>query len=155
MESAMAPDMTERPVCDPEDDQRAPAPHQNPPGTPGVTGGVSVVGATPAGAPLRGARILLVDDEADLVEAVARALRREGCTVDVAYDGTSALERIAERDHDLVCLDITMPDLDGLEVCQRMRADRSLAVRPRVLMLTGRDSLADRVEGLDKAPTTI
>ena len=94
-------------------------------------------------------RILVVDDEADLAEAVARGLRREGYAVDVAGDGAEALDKIRLNTYDLVCLDLTMPVVDGREVCRTVRADRSLVPQPRVIMLTARDSLDDRVAGLD------
>ena len=94
-------------------------------------------------------RILVVDDEIELAEAVARGLRREGYAVDVAHDGTTALEKSALAPYDLVCLDLTMPDLDGLEVCRRLRDDPPGGIAPRVLMLTARDSVDDRIEGLD------
>jgi DNA-binding response OmpR family regulator len=94
-------------------------------------------------------RLLVVEDEADLADAVARGLRRDGYAVDVAFDGESALEKLAVNDYDLVCLDVTMPGIDGLEVCRRIRADASQQPQPRVLMLTARDSLEDRVAGLD------
>ncbi len=94
-------------------------------------------------------RILVVDDETDLADAVARGLRREGYAVDVAGDGESALEKVAYSEYDLICLDLTMPGIDGREVCRRVRADDSIDPQPRVLMLTARDSLEDRVAGLD------
>jgi len=94
-------------------------------------------------------RILVVDDEVELAEAVARGLRREGYAVDVANDGTTALEKAELVPYDLVCLDLTMPDIDGLEVCERLRKDPPEGVAPRVLMLTARDSVEDRVDGLD------
>jgi DNA-binding response OmpR family regulator len=93
-------------------------------------------------------RILVVDDEVELAEAVARGLRREGYAVDVANDGPEALSKALINGYDLVCLDITMPGADGREVCRTIRA-ASLEAQPRVLMLTARDSLDDRVAGLD------
>jgi DNA-binding response OmpR family regulator len=93
-------------------------------------------------------RILVVDDEVELAEAVARGLRREGYAVDVANDGAEALSKALINGYDLVCLDITMPGKDGREVCRTIRG-ASLDTQPRVLMLTARDSLDDRVAGLD------
>lgn len=93
-------------------------------------------------------RILVVDDEVELAEAVARGLRREGYAVDVANDGSEALSKALINGYDLVCLDITMPGTDGREVCRTIRG-ATLGVQPRVLMLTARDSLDDRVAGLD------
>ena len=92
-------------------------------------------------------RVLVVDDEADLADAVGRGLRREGYAVDVVYGGREALDRISYTEYDLVCLDLTMPDIDGLAVCRAIRSERGAAVR--VLMLTARDSIQDRVTGLD------
>jgi DNA-binding response OmpR family regulator len=94
-------------------------------------------------------RILVVDDEPDLVEAVARGLRREGYAVDTALDGDDALAKASWTPYDLVCLDITMPGVDGLEVCRALRSNPPEGVAPRVLMLTARDTLDDRVRGLD------
>jgi len=94
-------------------------------------------------------RILVVDDEPDLVEALARGLRREGYAVDTALDGDEALAKASWTPYDLVCLDITMPGVDGLEVCRALRVNSAEGVVPRVLMLTARDTLEDRVRGLD------
>lgn len=95
-------------------------------------------------------RVLVVDDEVDLADAVARGLRLEGYAVDVAYSGTEALDKLWLVAYDLVCLDVTMPGVDGLEVCRWLRSDESPhPVTPRVLMLTARDELDDRVAGLD------
>ena len=97
-----------------------------------------------------GMRILVVDDEVELAEAVARGLRREGYAVDLAHDGESALDKAALTPYDLVCLDLTMPGIDGLEVCRRLREDPpGEGDPPRVLMLTARDSIDDRIAGLD------
>ena len=92
-------------------------------------------------------RVLVVDDEVELAEAVSRGLRREGYAVDVANDGAEALEKLAFTPYDLVCLDVTMPGIDGREVCRRVRAEAD--PQPRILMLTARDGLDDRVAGLD------
>ncbi len=103
----------------------------------------------PVGGTVHGVRLLVVDDEPDLVEAVARGLRREGYAVDTARDGADALDKVALTPYDLVCLDLTMPGIDGREVCRRIRSDPLVDPQPRVLMLTARDSLDDRVAGLD------
>lgn len=94
-----------------------------------------------------GVRVLVVDDEVELAEAVARGLRREGYAVDVANDGAEALDKIGITPYDLLCLDVTMPGIDGREVCRTVRADAD--PQPRILMLTARDGLDDRVAGLD------
>lgn len=94
-------------------------------------------------------RILVVDDEPDLANAVATGLRREGYAVDVANGGSEALDRLRFHPYDLICLDLTMPDIDGLEVCARLRHDPPAGGAPRILMLTARDAVQDRITGLD------
>jgi len=99
-------------------------------------------------------RLLVVEDEVDLAEALARGLRQEGYAVDVVHDGLDALSHLALNPYDLICLDVNLPGLDGFEVCRRLRSDRAYAPdaaqpAPRVLMLTARDALDDRVTGLD------
>ena len=94
-------------------------------------------------------RILVVDDEPDLVAALARGLKREGYAVDTATSGEEALAKASWNPYDLVCLDLNMPDLDGLEVCDSLRTSSFQGVPPRVLMLTARDTIEDRIQGLD------
>ena len=91
----------------------------------------------------------MVDDERELAEAVAVALRREGYAVDVATEGQGALDRLMVTAYDLVTLDLTLPDIDGREICRLLRTDGRFDVRTRVLMVTARDTVADRVSGLD------
>lgn len=94
-------------------------------------------------------RILVVDDETELAEAIATALRREGYAVDVASDGNGALDRLMVNSYDLVSLDLSLPDIDGREVCRLIRTDDRFDSTPRVLMVTARDAIDDRVAGLD------
>ena len=94
-------------------------------------------------------RILVVDDEPDLVAALARGLKREGYEVDTATSGEEALAKASGNPYDLVCLDLNMPDLDGLEVCDSLRTSSFQGITPRVLMLTARDTIEDRIQGLD------
>jgi two-component system, OmpR family, response regulator MprA len=91
-------------------------------------------------------RILVVDDEPSVRAALQRALALERYEVELAADGGEALERLAASPPDAVVLDVAMPVLDGLEVCRRLRAAGD---RTPVLMLTARDAIDDRVEGLD------
>jgi len=93
-------------------------------------------------------RILVVDDDAAVRESLGRALRLEGYDVELASDGLEALERLQGNgdDPDLVVLDVLMPNIDGLEVCRRLRR---MGSRLPVLMLTARDEVTDRVAGLD------
>ncbi|MFQ3663571.1 MAG: response regulator transcription factor [Chloroflexaceae bacterium] len=93
-------------------------------------------------------QVLIVDDEADLVWALGQALRQEGHTVRVAYDGSEALELCRYTVPDLIILDVSMPHVDGLTVCQTLRLDPRLAEVP-VLFLTGRDMLDDRLRGFE------
>jgi two-component system, OmpR family, response regulator MprA len=92
------------------------------------------------------AHILVVDDEPAVRDALERALRSDGYRVSLAVDGQDALDRIGEQAPALVVLDVLMPRLDGLETCRRIRR---LGDRTPVLMLTARDAVGDRVEGLD------
>ena len=94
-------------------------------------------------------RILVVDDEPDLVAALARGLKREGYAVDTATSGEEALAKASWNPYDLVCLDLNMPDLDGLEVCDSLRTSSFQGITPRVLMLMARDTIEDRIQGLD------
>jgi DNA-binding response OmpR family regulator len=97
-------------------------------------------------------RILLVEDERDLADAVAKGLRREGYAVDVAYDGTGALERALVNSYDLLCLDVNLPGANGRAIARRVRdefEERRSDPAPRILMLTALDELEDRVAGLD------
>ncbi len=93
-------------------------------------------------------RVLIVEDEADLADALTVGLRREGYAVDAAGDGTTALDRLSYTPYDAVLLDLNLPDIDGLEVCRAIRTD--LDSITRALMLTARDSIEERVAGLDE-----
>ncbi|MGH9247262.1 MAG: response regulator transcription factor [Acidimicrobiales bacterium] len=92
------------------------------------------------------ARVVVVDDDEALRNAVRRALRLEGYDVEVAGDGAEALDHLAGLRADLVVLDVLMPVLDGVTVCRRLRDSGD---RTPVLMLTARDAVSDRVVGLD------
>ncbi len=89
-------------------------------------------------------RLLLVDDEPFLTEAVATSLRFMGYEVTTAQRGDEALRLVRARTFDLVVLDVTLPDTDGFEVLRRLRRDGS---RVPVLFLTARDSAEDRATG--------
>jgi two-component system, OmpR family, response regulator len=90
-------------------------------------------------------RILVVDDEPSIVDAVATCLRYEGFEVEEARTGRAAMSAAQERAPDLIILDVMLPDLDGLEVTRRLRSD---GVRSPVLFLTARDALEDKLAGL-------
>lgn len=92
------------------------------------------------------ARVAIVDDDPAIVTALSRALRMENYSIDTYSDGTSALRAFQQASPDAIVLDLQLPDLDGLEICRRIRrAGDDVAV----LMLTARDAVNDRVEGLD------
>jgi two-component system response regulator MprA len=91
-------------------------------------------------------RVLVVDDEPAVRQALDRALRFEGYATEMADDGPSALGAHAERPADAIVLDVAMPRMDGLEVCRRLRAASD---HTPVLMLTARSAVNDRVAGLD------
>jgi len=90
-------------------------------------------------------RLLVVEDEPDLLAGLARALRKQGYAVDTAADGEDGLYKAQATDYDAIVLDVMLPRLDGWEVLTRLRAAKATPV----LMLTARDRSADRVRGLD------
>jgi DNA-binding response OmpR family regulator len=92
-------------------------------------------------------RILVVEDEEPIANAIERGLSKLGYAVDVAYDGAEALEKAAVNAYDVVCLDLNLPRIDGVEVCRRLRQDR---FGGGIIMLTARSAIRDRVEGLDE-----
>jgi two-component system response regulator MprA len=91
-------------------------------------------------------RILVVDDEPSVREALERVLRLDGFEVALAEDGVQAVRELSVGSPDAVLLDVLMPRLDGLEVCRRLR---DVGDRTPVLMLTARDTVGDRVAGLE------
>lgn len=91
-------------------------------------------------------KVLIVEDDQDIAHLVELHLRDAGYSIDIAHDGRTGLERATAQDYDLVILDLSLPGVEGLEVC------RSLRARPRyplILMLTARSSEMDRVLGLE------
>lgn len=93
----------------------------------------------------RDPRVLVVEDDEDIAQVLQRSLRMEGYEVRVARDGEAALEEAARFHPDLVVLDLGLPKLDGIEVARRLREGDDVPI----LMLTARDALDSRVEGLD------
>jgi DNA-binding response OmpR family regulator len=91
-------------------------------------------------------RILVVEDEKDLADAIVRGLSRQAYSVDVAYDGDDALNLIEVNCYDLIILDLNLPGTNGLEICRKLRAAKS---KVGILMLTARGGYDDRVLGLD------
>jgi two-component system, OmpR family, response regulator ArlR len=89
--------------------------------------------------------ILLVEDEKSIARFVELELKHEGYDVTVRYDGRSGLETALEHQFDVLLLDVMLPELNGIEVCRRMRAQSSVPI----LLITARDAVMDRVAGLD------
>jgi DNA-binding response OmpR family regulator len=94
-----------------------------------------------------GGRILIVEDDDDIVDVLRRTLRAEGYEVRSAHDGPEALEDLVDFAPDLVVLDLGLPGIDGIEVCDRIRNSENSEVP--ILMLTARADAEDRVTGLD------
>lgn len=91
------------------------------------------------------ARVLVIEDERDIADFIRRGLVLKGYEVDVAYDGEQGLAVARERMPDLVVLDLMLPGIDGIEACRRLRAVGDVPI----IILTARDSVADKVEGLE------
>ena len=94
---------------------------------------------------LLGGRVLVIEDDTEITDALRRSLRHEGYEVRTAGDGVEALDAAAEFIPDLVVLDLGLPRLDGIEVCKQLRADGDVPI----LILTARTETDDRVAGLD------
>lgn len=92
-------------------------------------------------------KVLVVDDEDNIIELIRLGLRYEGFQVEVASDGEQGIALAQRIDPDLVILDVMMPGIDGLEVCRRLRANPTTRDVP-ILMLTAKDEVGDRILGL-------
>jgi DNA-binding response OmpR family regulator len=95
---------------------------------------------------MQAVRVLLVEDEARLAEAIAEGLTAEGFTVEVTGDGLDGLWRARERSYGAIVLDLLLPGMNGFEVCRSLRAD---GVRTPILVLTAKDGEYDEAEALD------
>lgn len=94
---------------------------------------------------MTGVRILVVEDDADIADVLQRGLQAEGYRVVTVACGRDAITRTREQDYRLIILDLILPDLDGMEVCRMLRHEQSQAL---ILMLTARDGLDDKIQGL-------
>lgn len=94
---------------------------------------------------MAGERILVVDDEPNIVDLARMYLEKEGYRVESASDGAQALERIQAREPALIVLDLMLPEVDGFEVCRRTRASSDVPI----IMLTARDEDVDKIVGLE------
>lgn len=93
------------------------------------------------------AHILVIDDEPEIHTMLSKILEREGYSVESAYNAPEAFDRITERKPNLIILDIMMPRVSGIEVCNRLKADAATA-DILILILSARDAQTDRIEGL-------
>src|SRR5688572_22206756 len=93
-------------------------------------------------------RVLIVDDDPDMVAFFGRLLAKEAMSVDAVYDGAAALAHIAATPPDLVLLDVMMPGLSGFEVCERLKADPATALIP-VVLVTALEDHGSRVRGIE------
>ena len=91
-------------------------------------------------------RLLIVEDEKELCDAVAKSLYRSGYEVDTCYDGNEALDYIFSEDYDLIVLDLNLPGKDGMDILRELRETNE---ETKVLILSARSQIADKVEGLD------
>ncbi|MDI6694239.1 MAG: response regulator transcription factor [Anaerolineales bacterium] len=91
-------------------------------------------------------KLLIIEDEADFANALARGLRRQGYAVDITTDGEQGLELAEVNEYDLLILDLNLPGMDGLDICRQLRSKQP---RLLILMLTARSRLEDKVAGLD------
>src|SRR6202040_1792124 len=94
-------------------------------------------------------RVLLIEDDRDIVELVRYNLEREGFQVAAATDGATGLAQVRKAPPDILLLDLMLPKISGLDICKEIRRDTSLNRLP-ILMLTARGEEADRVVGLEK-----
>lgn len=91
-------------------------------------------------------RILVVEDEHKIANSIKRGLGQESYAVDVSYTGTSGYDLACSEDYDLVILDILLPEINGIEICKKLRSKN---IHTPILMLTAKGQIADKVEGLD------
>jgi DNA-binding response OmpR family regulator len=101
-----------------------------------------------SGSPPGGKRVLIVEDEPDIVELVSYNLKKEGFLTSSARSGSEALKKIRSDRYDLIVLDIMLPEVDGLELCRILKADSALSRIP-IIMLTARSEEVDKVVGLE------
>ncbi|MBI4974949.1 MAG: response regulator, partial [Candidatus Omnitrophica bacterium] len=91
-------------------------------------------------------RILVIEDEKKITDFIRKGLKEEGYAVDVAYDGEEGFFLVKTNDYDLILLDLMLPKMDGITVCKRLRGE---GISTPVLMLTAKETVKDRVTGLD------
>ena len=92
-------------------------------------------------------RILVVEDEHKIANSIKKGLQQESFAVDVAYDGEQGFDLATTEDYDVVVLDLLLPKMDGMEICKKLRKDENIHIP--ILMLTAKDQLNDKVNGLN------
>ncbi len=92
-------------------------------------------------------RVLVVEDEYKIANSIKRGLEQENFTVDVVYDGIEGYDMASSEEYDLIILDLMLPGMDGLEICEKLRKEK---VFTPILILTAKGSISDKVEGLNK-----
>jgi|Deesub1362A_J573_1020465.scaffolds.fasta_scaffold00093_100 phosphate regulon transcriptional regulator PhoB len=97
---------------------------------------------------MAGRKILIIEDEPDIVELIRYNLEKQGYETDTAGDGRVALEKLHKGNYDLIILDLMLPEIDGLELCRIVKADRALSHLP-IIMLTAKSEEVDKVLGLE------
>ncbi|KAA9300891.1 MULTISPECIES: response regulator transcription factor [Aerococcus] len=91
-------------------------------------------------------RVLIIEDEKNLARFIELELKYEGYEVQTCYNGRTGLKAALEEDWDIILLDLMLPEINGVEVCRRLRHEKTTPV----IMMTARDSIIDRVSGLDQ-----
>lgn len=92
-------------------------------------------------------RILIVEDEKDLCQMIAKSLKESGYEVDIAYNGNEAMELLDVENYDLIVLDLNLPEIDGIEILEEFRTFNQ---DTKIIILSARSQIKDKVEGLDK-----
>ena len=92
-------------------------------------------------------KILVIEDEHKIANSIKKGLEQESFAVDVAYDGTDGFDLAVSEDYDVIVLDLMLPDMDGLEICKKLRKEEN--IHTPILMLTAKGQLDDKVKGLN------
>ena len=92
-------------------------------------------------------RILIIEDEHKVANSIKKGLEQEAYAVDVAYDGEEGFDLASAEDHDVIILDLMLPKMDGMEICQKLRKEEN--IHTPILMLTAKGQLEDKINGLN------
>jgi len=96
---------------------------------------------------MKAMKILVIEDEHKIANSIKKGLEQESFAVDVAYDGTDGFDLAVSEDYDVIVLDLMLPDMDGLEICKKLRKEEN--IHTPILMLTAKGQLDDKVKGLN------